>query len=117
MILVGDSIVLVRPLRSMCAGLSPGMVQSLCIWVSPQGSMMLFIFLLSSSSTDPIGNGTVEHHNVGTTLDLGHHSFQAKTAPIIRTTQGYHHLLMLQLRCSPTISHQIMSTLLAHHLF
>src|SRR5258707_6566255 len=105
MILVGDSIVLVGPLRSMCAGLSTGMVQSLHIQVSPQGSTMLFIFLPSSSSMDPTGNGTVERHNVGTTLDLGHHSFQAKTAPIIRTTWGYHHLLMLRLRHSPTISH------------
>jgi len=78
---------------------------------------MTFIFPPPSSSMAPMGNGTAEHHNVGTILDLGHPLFQAKAVPIIRTTQGYCHLLMLRLRHSPTISCHTMPTLLTCHLF
>lgn len=62
----------VKAPTSTHAGLSTGMVRSPHIQAFLLGSVMTFNSLRPSSWTAPMGNGTAERHNVGTTLDLGH---------------------------------------------
>ena len=102
-------------LKSMCVGLRTGTGQSLHIQVSPLGVAMTSISLPPSFLTGPMGNGTVEHRNAGTTLNLGLHLSQAKAVLAIGITWGFYHLWMWQLKHS-RMSHQIMPTLWVYHL-